>query len=48
MSDAAGSRIPGEQALAGQIEHTRQQLGETAEALAAKADVRGRVQHRRR
>ena len=32
-----------EQALAEQIEQTRQQLGETVEALAAKADVKGRA-----
>ena len=46
MNDAAGSRTPEEEALAGEIEHTREQLGETVEALAAKADVKGRAQHR--
>ena len=28
------------------IEHTRKELGETIEALSAKADVTGRVQHK--
>ncbi len=37
---------PEEEALAGEIERTREQLGETVEALAAKADVKGRAQHR--
>jgi hypothetical protein len=46
MSDAAGSRTPEEEALAGEIERTREQLGETVEALAAKADVKGRAQRR--
>ena len=46
MSDVAGSRTPEEEALAEEIQHTRQQLGETVEALAAKADVKGRAQHR--
>jgi hypothetical protein len=46
MSDVAGSRTPEEEALAGEIEHTREQLGETVEALAAKADVKGRAQNR--
>ncbi len=46
MSDAAGGHTPEEEALAGEIEHTREQLGETVEALAAKADVKGRAQHR--
>ncbi len=44
--EAAGSRTPEEEALAGEIERTREQLGETVEALAAKADVKGRAQHR--
>jgi|SRR5690348_161885 len=46
MSDAADSRTPAEQALTEEIEHTREQLGETVEALAAKADVKGRAQRR--
>ncbi len=46
MSDAAGSRTPEEEALAGEIERTREQLGETVEALAAKADVKGRARRR--
>jgi Protein of unknown function (DUF3618) len=41
-----GSRTPEEEALAGEIEQTRQQLGETVEALAAKTDVKARAQHR--
>jgi hypothetical protein len=44
--DTAGSRPSQEEALAEEIEQTRQQLGETVEALAAKADVKGRAQHR--
>jgi Protein of unknown function (DUF3618) len=44
--DTAGSRTPEEAALAAEIEHTRERLGETVEALAAKADVKGRAQHR--
>ncbi len=44
--NTAGSRTPEEEALAGEIEHTRHQLGETVEALAAKADVKARAQHR--
>ncbi len=44
--DTAGSRTPEEQALAEEIEHTRQRLGDTVEALAAKADVKGRAQHK--
>jgi len=46
MSDAAGSRTPEEQALTEEIERTREHLGETVEALAAKADVKGRAQRR--
>ena len=46
MSDVTGSRRPEEEALAGEIERTREQLGETVEALAAKANVKGRAQHR--
>jgi hypothetical protein len=45
MNDAAGSRTPEEQALTEEIERTREHLGETVEALAAKADVKGRAQH---
>jgi hypothetical protein len=44
--DVAGSRTPQEEALAEEIEHTRQQVGETVEALAAKADVKARAQRR--
>jgi uncharacterized protein YjbJ (UPF0337 family) len=44
--DVAGSRTPQEEALAEEIERTRQQLGGTVEALAAKADVKGRAQRR--
>jgi hypothetical protein len=46
MSDAAGSRTPEQEALAEEIERTREKLGETVEALAAKADVKGRAQRR--
>jgi hypothetical protein len=46
MTDAAGSRTPEQEALAEEIERTREQLGETVEALAAKADVKGRAQRR--
>jgi Protein of unknown function (DUF3618) len=46
MSDVAGSRTPEEQALAEEIEHTREHLGETVEALAAKADVKARAERR--
>lgn len=46
MSDAAGSRTPEEQALTEEIERTREQLGETVEALAAKVDVKARAQRR--
>jgi hypothetical protein len=46
MSHAAGSRPPEQEALAGEIERTREELGETVEALAAKADVKGRAQRR--
>jgi hypothetical protein len=44
--DVAGGRPPEEEALAEEIEHTRQQMGETVEALAAKANVKGRAQRR--
>lgn len=46
MNDAAGSRTPEQDALAEEIERTREQLGETVEALAAKADVKARAQRR--
>jgi hypothetical protein len=46
MSDATGSRPPEQQALAEEIERTREELGETVAALAAKADVKGRAQRR--
>jgi len=45
MSEDTAS-TPQEEALAGKIESTRQQLGETVEALAAKADVKRRAQRR--
>jgi hypothetical protein len=44
--DTAGSRPPQEEALAEEIERTREHLGETVEALAAKADVKARAQRR--
>ncbi len=44
--DTAGGRTPQEEALAEEIEQTRHQLGETVGALAAKADVKARAQHR--
>jgi Protein of unknown function (DUF3618) len=34
------------QQLAAEIERTRERLGETVEALAAKADVKARAQHK--
>jgi Protein of unknown function (DUF3618) len=46
MNDAAGSRTPQEETLTGEIERTREQLGQTVEALAAKADVKGRARRR--
>lgn len=46
MSDDAVSRTSEEEALTGEIERTREQLGETIEALAAKADVKARAQRR--
>jgi uncharacterized protein DUF3618 len=46
MSKETSSRTPEEEALAEEIEHTRQQLGDTVEALAAKADVKARAQHK--
>ena len=44
--DTPGDRTPQEEAVTEEIEQTRQQLGETVEALAAKADVKERAQHR--
>jgi hypothetical protein len=44
--DIAGNRTPEEEALAEEIEQTRQQLGDTVEALAAKADVKARARHK--
>lgn len=46
MNDAAGSRTPEQEALTEEIERTREQLGETVDALAAKADVKARAQRR--
>ena len=46
MSEAAASRTPDQDALAEEIQRTREQLGETVEALAAKADVKARAQRR--
>ena len=46
MSEVAGSHTPEQEALAEEIVRTREQLGETVEALAAKADVKGRAQRR--
>jgi uncharacterized protein YjbJ (UPF0337 family) len=44
--DVAGGEPPRKEALASEIERTRQELGETVEALAAKADVKARAQRR--
>jgi len=46
--DTAGGGTPPQsaEAITADIERTRQELGETVEALAAKADVRARAQHR--
>jgi len=46
MNDAAGSRLPEQEALVKDIERTREELGETVEALAAKVDVKSRAQRR--
>jgi hypothetical protein len=43
--NATGTRDP--QQIREEIEATRRQMGETVEALAAKADVKGRVAHKR-
>jgi len=46
--DTAGSGTPPQSAdaLTADIERTRQELGETVEALVAKTDVKARAQHR--
>ena len=46
--DSAGSSTPPQsaEALTAEIEKTRQELGQTVEALAAKADVKARAKHR--
>jgi hypothetical protein len=46
--DPAGSNTPPQsaEALTAEIEKTRQELGQTVEALAAKADVKARARHR--
>jgi hypothetical protein len=46
--DTAGGGTPPQSAdaLTADIERTRQELGETVEALVAKADVKARAQHR--
>lgn len=46
--DPAGSNTTPQsaEALTAEIEKTRQELGQTVEALAAKADVKARAQHR--
>ena len=46
--DSAGSNTPPQsaEALTAEIEKTRQELGQTVEALAAKADVKARARHR--
>jgi Protein of unknown function (DUF3618) len=48
MSDTTGGGTPPKsaEALTEDIERTRQELGETIEALVAKTDVKARVQHR--
>ena len=47
-NQAAGSGTPPQtpEALAADIERTRQELGETVEALVAKTDVKARARHR--
>ena len=46
-SQAAGNGTPQTpEALAADIERTREELGETVEALVAKTDVKARAQHR--
>jgi len=46
--DTTGSGTPPQsaEAITADIERTRQELGQTVEALAAKADVKARAQHR--
>jgi hypothetical protein len=46
MNDAVGSRPPEQEALTEEIQRTREELGETVEALAAKVDVKARAQRR--
>jgi hypothetical protein len=47
-SDAAAGPPDGQQALQEEIERTREHLGETVEALAAKVDVKARAQEKAR
>jgi ElaB/YqjD/DUF883 family membrane-anchored ribosome-binding protein len=45
--DAGGAAASGDpEALRRDVEHTREELGETVEALSAKADVKGQVQEK--
>jgi len=44
--DSTGGRTPQQEALAAEIERTRQDLGETVEALAAKADLKAQARRR--
>jgi hypothetical protein len=45
-SPAPDAASPERQAILDDIEETREQLGQTVEALAAKADVKAQVQHK--
>jgi hypothetical protein len=45
-SPAPDAASPERQAILDDIEETREQLGHTVEALAAKADVKAQVQHK--
>ena len=45
-SPAPDAVTPERQAILDDIEETREQLGQTVEALAAKADVKAQVQHK--
>jgi hypothetical protein len=45
-SPAPDAGRPERQAIIDDIEQTREQLGQTVEALAAKADVKAQVQHK--
>ena len=45
-SSPAPDATPERQAILADIEETREQLGQTVEALAAKADVKAQVQHK--